>query len=91
MTAIITRVYVLMNLIKSVFLAKDYILNFGRYFKAEYPIIIDVSKSIAHELGTMYNSVSEMTNYLIKNYKTKLNKDEVKQLLAIVDETYLVH
>lgn len=74
-----------MNLIKSAFPAKEYILNFGRYFKAEYPLIIDVNKCIAADLGLLYNALVEMIEHLVKNYKTKLSKDEVKQLLTIVD------
>ena len=49
--SLITRVYLLMNLIKSVFAAKEFILNFGRYFKAEYPLVIDISKCIAQDLA----------------------------------------
>lgn len=74
-----------MNLIKSVFPAKEFILNFGRYFKAEYPIIIDVNKCIAADMGLLYNCLVEMIDHLVKNYKVKLTKEEVKQLLTIVD------
>lgn len=33
----------------------------------------------------LYTALAEMIDYLVKNYKTKLTKEEVKQLATIVD------
>lgn len=87
----ITKVYMIMNLIKSSFKTKEFILNFGRYFKAEFPIIIDVNKNLVHDAGVLYNYFVEIINTMLKDYKTKLVKDQIKQLLTIVDETFLIH
>ena len=70
-----TRIYMFMNLIKSAFGMKQFILNFGRYFKAEYPIIIDVNKNVACDMAMLYNSLVILIDYLVKNYKTKLSKE----------------
>ena len=69
-----TKVYMIMNLIKNAFKIKEFILNFGRYFKAEFPIIIDVNKNIAHDMGALYNYSVDIINYLLKDYKIRLNK-----------------
>lgn len=63
-----------MNLIKNAFKIKEFILNFGRYFKAEFPIIIDVNKNVANDMGVLYNYFVEIINHLLKDYKTKLIK-----------------
>ena len=70
---LITRAYMIINIIRSIFPAKEFILNFGRYFKSEYPIVIDVNICIVEDMAILYTGLAQIISHLFKSYKTKLN------------------
>jgi hypothetical protein len=57
----IQTIYMLMNLVKSIFPIKEFILNIGRYFCADYLFVADVNRILALDLLRMYNNISFLT------------------------------
>lgn len=47
----------MMNLIRTIFPIREFILNFGRYFKEDYPIIIDVNICIVEDMAVLYTGL----------------------------------
>lgn len=70
---------------KSIFPIKEFILHVGRYYFQEYLFVIDINRIIALDLVRLYNNVSVMLERMYRDYQTRLNRQQARQLLNIVD------